>query len=45
MHITHLTRAGLAVAAALGLLAAAPVSAQSAQELIDDASDPSTILT
>jgi alcohol dehydrogenase (cytochrome c) len=45
MQVTHLIKSGIASAFALGLFVSEPALAQSAQELIDDASDPSTILT
>jgi alcohol dehydrogenase (cytochrome c) len=45
MQFTHLAQAGLASALAVGLFASGPVAAQSTQDLINDASDPSTILT
>jgi len=45
MQITHLAQTGLASVLALGLFASGPVVAQSAQDLINDANDPSTLLT
>ncbi|MFK7755243.1 MAG: PQQ-dependent dehydrogenase, methanol/ethanol family, partial [Sedimentitalea sp.] len=45
MKITHLKTTGLAAATALGLFVSGPVLSQSAQDLIDDASNPSSVLT
>jgi len=45
MRLTHLTNTGLAATIALGVFASGPVMAQSAQDLINDANDPSTLLT
>lgn len=45
MQLYNLTKTGVALAAALGLCVSSSVHAQSAQDLIDDASNPSNILT